>query len=675
VTAVDAPVGEDSEKRDRDGARPSRRFATWSVQFFGISVVAALTPVVVATARALHRGWLPLGDDADVQIRSFDVFTHNIPLVGGSTSAAGFYGTNINHPGPLLFDLLAVPTHLGGSSGLAIGVALLNCAALLGVAVFAYRRGGPLVGATVMAVAAALVWAYGSETLFAPWQGFSVLFPFLLLLVLAWSTACGDLVALPIIAFVGSLVLQTHLTYSVLAPALLAWALVGLFITLRGWRRDQPERWPVRRRRAVQAGGLAAAVLLLAWSQPLIQEFTSSGSGNLTLLIRSALHPQAPYVGYGTGAKLLGSVLSIPPWWLRPSFVHTFQTLNGWTFPSAGVTVASLLVVGVALSACAWEARRTHNGLLGRAIATAGVAIVAAWATTSHVNQHSLPVQFAIYVPHTLRFLWPVAAFAFLVILLTVVDRLRGWRVPTPGLVATLATTAVAFSALAIPTAQATGPNSLEWAIPTLRTLDHQLGGLDPRHTLLIDEPFQHFGTPYAAGLMTELQRRGVPFVGKDPTLITRYGPGRRFDGHNASTALVMRTGNGALTTPPGTSRVALALGLGRRDREELVKLRSWVQTYVRRNGIRLSARGAQAVRVGELTMLVPKEGVQYPDVDTLLESGQLVSMVQAGDLVLPRSGRPRFDRYATLEQTWDRATVALFVGRLGPGGKIPGTS
>ena len=219
MTAVETHVDEvEKAQSDHGGTRKSWRLATWEVRLFAVSVVATLTPVIVATARAVQRGWLPLGDDADVQVRSFDVFTRNIPLVGASTSASASYGSNLNHPGPLLFDLFAVPTHLGGSAGLAIGVALLNCAVLVAVAVFAHRRGGPLVGAAVMSVTAVLLWAFGSETLYAPWQGFSILLPFLFFVVLVWSTASGDLIALPLMAFVGSLVLQTHLTYSVLAP-------------------------------------------------------------------------------------------------------------------------------------------------------------------------------------------------------------------------------------------------------------------------------------------------------------------------------------------------------------------------------------------------------------------------------------------------------------------------
>jgi len=202
--------------------------------------------------------------------------------------------------------------------------------------------------------------------------------------------------------------------------------------------------------------------------------------------------------------------------------------------------------------------------------------------------------------------------------------------------------------------------------------VNRQLGVL-PHRPLLVDDPFDHFGTPYAAGVMVELQRRGIPFVGKEPSLVARYGPRRRFNGHNASTALVMRTGDAALVAPPGTRRVALAEGLGRREREELLNLQASVRDFLMREGVRLTPGGERTARLGGLANFTPTLTVQYPNVDALLASSELVSMVENHYLVLNATWRQVFARYAALQQAWDRGTVALFVGPLGPGGRIPG--
>jgi hypothetical protein len=567
-----------------------------------------------------------------------------------------------------------LPTHLGGPTGLAIGVALLNCLALIGTAVFAYRRGGPLVGAITMSVAAALLWAMGSEVLYEPWQGFSVLLPFLFLLILVWSTACGDLVSLPFTAALASFVLQTHLTYSVLVPALGVWAIVGLALTLRRERRGDSDAWPARRRQALLTVALAGIVLALAWAQPLIQEFTSHGPGNLSLLVRSALHPHAQFVGYGTGAQLLASVVSLPPWWFRPSFLQTFGTLNGWRFPTLGLATASLAVLATVLVWCAWYARRNKDHQLVGAVVTASVAVVASLGTTAHVSRFSSLTQFAIFVPHTLRFLWPVAAFVFFVVLVTVVSLLRRLRVPVVSLVGGLVIVAVAFAALNLPTGTGTGPNSQEWAIPTLRRLEQQVGVLEHRGPLLVDDLFNHFGSPYPA-VLPELQRRGISFVVKDATLVARFGPTRRFTGHNAKAALLMRAGDAALVAPAGARRVASVVGLSRKDQQELSRLQNQVGMYILAVGVRLNRGGQDAVRIGALPNLSRRSSAQRLSPEALFTSGELVSMVENHDLVLDRAWSQRFKRYAELQQAWDRGTIALFVSPLGAGEASPARS
>ncbi|HZA74921.1 MAG TPA: hypothetical protein VE623_00830, partial [Acidimicrobiales bacterium] len=84
---------------------------------------------------------------------------------------------------------------------------------MLGIFAVAWRRGGPVTALAAMAVTAALCWSLGSAVLVEPWHASTVLLPFLLFLVLAWSLACGDLACLPALVLVGSLVLQTNLAY------------------------------------------------------------------------------------------------------------------------------------------------------------------------------------------------------------------------------------------------------------------------------------------------------------------------------------------------------------------------------------------------------------------------------------------------------------------------------
>jgi hypothetical protein len=236
--------------KERLATPPPNRLA---FRLFLGSVVAALVPVAVATVRAIHDGWIPIGDNALFVIRGRDLFSQHLPLIGTYSSASLTSGAHLNHPGPLYFDVLAVPARLVDSgAGIAFGVAVVNSLCIVGIAVFAYRRGGALLGTVAMAATAALCWAMGSALLFEPWNPHSVLLPFLLFLFLVWSLTDGDLLALPFAAAAGSLVVQTHLSYVLLVPLLGAWGIAGAAIGLRAQRHRDRAAWPARRRQVLR---------------------------------------------------------------------------------------------------------------------------------------------------------------------------------------------------------------------------------------------------------------------------------------------------------------------------------------------------------------------------------------------------------------------------------------
>jgi len=158
-----------------------RSLASFAGRLYLASIGLAILPVVVAVGRAIENGWTPLSDDAYFAVRARDVFSyHNFPLLGTWSSSSQAYGINLHNPGPLQFDLLALPVRIfGGGAGLALGVAIINIVAIVGIAVFAYRRGGALTGTLAMLLTAGLCWTMGSEALFEPWQPVAVLLPFL----------------------------------------------------------------------------------------------------------------------------------------------------------------------------------------------------------------------------------------------------------------------------------------------------------------------------------------------------------------------------------------------------------------------------------------------------------------------------------------------------------------
>src|SRR4051812_39510094 len=92
---------------------PRRRPADRWVAVAAVSI--AVLPLVVATARALGRGWIPLGDNGLIGLRAHDVGTSNHPLLGTWTSASLTAGRNVNNPGPLWFDVLSPFVRAAGS--------------------------------------------------------------------------------------------------------------------------------------------------------------------------------------------------------------------------------------------------------------------------------------------------------------------------------------------------------------------------------------------------------------------------------------------------------------------------------------------------------------------------------------------------------------------------------
>jgi hypothetical protein len=671
VPATEPDAAEDVARGVEVGTKASWwRRPNLADRFFVITIVAALVPVVVATARAINRGWIPVGDDAFFTVRARDVFTlDHLPLLGTWSSASLNGAQNLNHPGPLLFDVLALPAKLGGGTGIAIGAAAINAAALLGIAIIGYRRGGAVVGAVAVAVGALLAWSMGSEVLFEPWQPHILLLPFLCFVTLVWAVACGDLVALPWAVGVGSFVVQTHLSYAILVPLLGVWGIVGMALVLRGIRRRDPSSWPGLRGRVIRSGAIAAAVFVVCWLQPLIEQFTADGDGNLTRLIRHARDPNVKTVGFDFGIRAVASVVSLPPWWVRPSFANTFA-YKTWLPPLLLVAAGSLLVVAVVLVWCWWGARRHHDRVASRIIATAGIVLVCAL-----VSAGRTPTTVFGTEPHVYRWVWPVAAFAALAVAVAVVRRFARFSLQITGACAVVA---VVFGLLNLPTSnQGGGPNAQQDAIPASHDLDHKMGALAKDGPLLIDDLFKVvFADPYGGAIMAELDERGIPFVVQDRGLVRQLGPGRRYNGHNARNELLMRLGDSALIAPTGSRLAVRGSGLTAAEQRELSRLRQMIGDYVHASRLRLNVAGERAVARGELPVIQHElQSAGGPDAQAVVDSRELRGVVDGHEAVLDRTWADRFERYVTLQHRFDTQTVALFVRPLASSAASSGSS
>jgi hypothetical protein len=641
------PIG--PEVRTKHGAswpRSARRICV-------ASVIAALVPLYSALIGALRRGWIPIGDNAYFELRARDVFSHHFPFLGTWTSASQSTGTNVNNPGPLFFELLAVPVKLLNADGLLIGVVLINTAAVIGIAIVAHRRGGPLAATAAMAMTAGLTWTMGSELLFDPWQPHAMLLPFLLFLVLVWSLACGDLLMLPFTIGVSSLVLQTHLSYAILVPVLSLWGAGTLAWSVHRRHRADTDGWPALRRRVRRIVLVSAGLFFVLWLPPLIEEVARGRDGNLSLLL-STLGKPKQNIGWGIGSRLVASVLALPPWWLRPSFGNDFvpksdgRPLTGVApelarVPSLLASVLSLLVVVGVLALLFRAARRRADQTSVALLATAFVAIGGSLLTAA-----TLPLGFFGVAPHQFRWLWPISLFLLFAALLSIARRRP--PIDTTRITAAFAVGTLVLTLLNLPTNnQQVGPSADAGSIPSARSLVDQLGVLDGSGTLLFDIRGLRFAEPYSVPVINELDRRGVNVVVDDPGMVRQLGDGRRFDGH-ANGRIFTREADAALVDEPepGAKRVAIAYGLSADQQRERDDLRNQISGYLASGQLRLTPSGHATALPADL--------------QSLLQDDQIDALLQQNALDLDSTWRPKFERYAELEKQWDAYTVALFI-------------
>jgi hypothetical protein len=516
--------------------------------------------------RALARGWLPIGDQGILLVRARDVGTAHHPLVGSWTSASLVVGQQINNPGPLYFDALApVVRLLGPWVGLAVGVMLVNMAASSLAVVAARRLAGAGSMVAVGLVAVGLQYAMGSELLFDVWQPNALVLPCLAFLVVATVLATGDLTMAPWVLGVGSLLVQTHMSHAVLVAAV-GTAAFGAW-AWRWWRTArraadtgaaaEPVRW---RRPSVWS----AVVLVLAWCQPVVEQLTGEGDGNLSRIVGASGGGDSITIGWSRALRLIAEIIAGGPWFTRTGYDSAVPpAAPDGPIPGIaslftavvvlGVIIASLLVGGV------WAARHGRQSV-ARMNGMAAVALVAAYVALA-----TAPVNFIATAVHQMRWVWPVAAFVAAAWLTTPTSVVRDHELLRRRVLAAGAIAAVVVAAVALPThvSQAPGPLDDVDVMGRGRELVAQLGSLEGRGTVLYDPTVLVFAEPYSGLVFAEMQDRGIPFVFDDEVFIRQFGEGRRNDG-TPDLRMWEVVGSGAATVPQGAERVAyVAAGAG----------------------------------------------------------------------------------------------------------------
>jgi hypothetical protein len=330
-------------------------------------LIASL-PVMVSVVRAIGFEWTATVDDGVIAVRSFDVLSAHPPLLGMASLTSGFTSEPTYNLGPMEFWLLALPARIGPTA-LIITMSMINTASILGSVALAERRGGRLLMFGVAAGIAVMSRSLPAEALYDILNPFAALFPFTLLLFLAWSVACGDHLLLPLVVVVASYVLHCHLTYLLPVIGIVGLALAGLAAS----RRQPSERSrPAERLRTTSRigngrrppGWVAATVLigLVCWSAPIADQAVHR-PGNFVLVARAATADRTT-LGTSAGWHAIARMVGFPPWWLRDAR-PPFRRLVDVLVKPAGFTLASTLsIVGGAILALLIAARRRRHDIV-----------------------------------------------------------------------------------------------------------------------------------------------------------------------------------------------------------------------------------------------------------------------------------------------------------------------
>jgi hypothetical protein len=503
-------VVERDEHEESDEGLPGRGRA----RALQAALVATLVlPIVAGTIAALFLDAHPVMDWALIELRVRDVGTSQMPLLGP------FSRFGWNHPGPLLFWLLAVPYRVLGSSSDAmfVGAGIVNLAAAAGIAWVTVRRGGLALLAWTVLVFTALL--RGQEALFVvdPWNPTIVVLPFALLAFLTWSIGEGDHRLMPLWVLVASWIVQSHLGF---VPLVGAFGLWGLGWLLFRHRSRDTIRWLL--------GAVALAAVL--WLPPVVEQLTED-PGNVEQIARHYLGDREgrevadpnwnKLTGVDKATEVYGRHLAVNGVWAGGD--ESTDLFTGELLGSASWGAAPLLVAFAGATAFAWHRRRGDAVRLAGLVALGlGVGFVAA----ARIDGYAFPYLFG--------WLEVLAALAWLSIGWSLLRALPGETRPTVTRIAIPVAAAAAVVLSLVATA-----NIVADLEPPLPKADAAVAAVGPPtvdstrgSTVLV----VNTGTclnEVGYGVALQLDRHGIDvLVSEDQE--NRFGEKRIWDGANA---------------------------------------------------------------------------------------------------------------------------------------------
>ncbi len=366
--------------------------------------VLVWTLLLVPTIRSMVRGWRPLGDDAAIAIGAWRSLTLHPPLLGQLTFATSAKGNA--DPGPLEFWMLGPFAHIDPGQGVLIGSAIL-CLVALSVTIEVLRRtSGVWAGIVFSLVIADLAIISPSPFLDPVWNSSFGFFWFASFLGIAFAVGYGNVGLYPLLLFIGSVAVDSHLLY---LPAV---ACLLFAVPICGWsvRRPSNHRWI----------GWTVVVAAVCWAGPLYQQFFDARP-NITALLRNSGVLGGGSIrrteGWTLGFRGLGRIASLNPIWASPRPIQPFISSND--FAHRSISLGLLLVsVLIAIGVIAWRLRQ-------RAIVSMCVVSLGGMLGTV-VLLSSVPVSYYLAFVWVNLDVWIVGICVWLTLGLTLITAIRG---------------------------------------------------------------------------------------------------------------------------------------------------------------------------------------------------------------------------------------------------------
>lgn len=282
------------------------QFLAWAILF--VMVIFPLTGTVLN----LRDGWVPVGDQAIIAMRSSDVGTDATPLLGQPTTTEGQGGDLSNQLGPSEYWLLApFVAVFGQSDGSALGAAALTISFLVGSVLYAFRHGGLTLMALLAVGLTLAIVKLGTGFVHDPTNSELPTFAVILALMACWACLNGDRWAFPVLVATASFIAQAHIaSASTIAVPTLA-ALYGIVVTTGGfgYQRRSDVRNPL-------VWSVAVIVALAMWLPTIFFEITKPKSNIGALLGSGVTNPSEP-IGTLRSLKVLGQALGPIPLFMR----------------------------------------------------------------------------------------------------------------------------------------------------------------------------------------------------------------------------------------------------------------------------------------------------------------------------------------------------------------------